>query len=245
MSPVTLPHSHLRTLQREHGLILLHPQEFAVFSAKGQFLLPQRHADHFARVLRRERTWNALVGDGNGRLIHAKVDNGTLHVSEGAYAISRNTGRVKLIQAWVKQKALAVILQKCAELGVEEIVLVDTQNSAPHSEKLTRMETILENSCMQAYNPIKPLISLSTSLSSINLAKDAAFFGDIESSLQFDKVALQAGTSTCFINGPEGGWNNNERQILIVQATGVLLSENVLRAETAAIIAMGLLKLKI
>jgi hypothetical protein len=62
----------LRALQKDHNLILLQSDEFAALQ-QGSIPLPDRHREHFARVLRRRDAWPALVGDGEGRLQKASV----------------------------------------------------------------------------------------------------------------------------------------------------------------------------
>jgi RsmE family RNA methyltransferase len=97
---------------------------------------------------------------------------------------------------------------------------------------------------MQAYNPNMPRIELFTSLAEIPLGNYLAVFGDLAASLKISEIRRQPGESAIFFNGPEGGWTDREAALLREKARGVLLSENVLRAETAAIIAAGFLALQ-
>ncbi len=230
----------LRSLQKDHSLILLSAAEYSTLTQKQSLPLPERHSEHFAKVLRRKELWPALVGDGAGKLLRANISEGNIIAETGDIRLERNTagGRVKLVQAWVKPKALATILQKAAEIGADEITLVDTEYSQPHSEKPQRLDAILENACMQAYNPQKPLLAFAENLAEIPMDKATTFFGDLEA-----RFGLKRHAEATFINGPEGGFSAAETALLRERATGVLLSENVLRSDSAAIIALGLLRL--
>jgi 16S rRNA (uracil1498-N3)-methyltransferase len=118
---------------------------------------------------------------------------------------------------------------------------VETEYAQPHSEKPQRIQAILENACMQAYNPVKPRIRIAASLEAAGFSGQA-FFGDLTATTPL--TALEPGWPRTFINGPEGGFSATEAEILRARATGVLLSENVLRSDSAAIIALGFLKLR-
>lgn len=231
---------YLRAHQGDHSLILLSPAEFAALLSTGKIALPARHAEHFARVLRRAGSWAAIVGNGLNRLCEADIVQGEIRLKpEGDRSATEFSGshQVVIAQAWIKPKALSLVLQKCAELGAAEILLFDCEYSAPHSEKPQRIDAILENACMQAYNPVKPVVRFVESIAALKNAQMPAFFGDPTSSLWL----TPARGSSMFICGPEGGFSLAEVQTLRGFASGVLISENVLRAETAAIIAAGIL----
>lgn len=230
----------LRSLQREHALLLLAQEEFTHLVERGKLPLPARHLEHFSRVMRRHHTWRALAGNGMGTLAVCEVQKGTVVLTaEGIQEFPRTSPRVTLVQAWPKPKALSLILQKAAELGASELVLVTSDHAAHPAEKAERMEAILENACMQAYNLYKPSVSLRALADHANFLDTMAFFGDIQGSEKIRNLAMPAGQKVTFVNGPEGGFSTRETDWLRERATGVLLSENVLRSETAAIIALG------
>lgn len=235
---------YLRARQGEHSLVLLNTTEFETLLGNGRLPLPARHAEHFARVLRRSESWNAIIGNGQDHLCEAVMDRGEIRLlpenAGDVVSFTRRTGTVTIAQAWIKPKALALVLMKCAEIGVDEIVLFDSEHSAPHSEKPQRIDAILENACMQAYNPVKPVVRFAGSVQELRNAQIRTFFGDPNATLWLGP--LSGGDTGCmFICGPEGGFSATEATSLAGFATGLLISENVLRAETAAIIAAGIL----
>lgn len=233
---------YLRAHQGDHSLILLNSSEFAALNTTGSAPLPARHNEHFSRVLRRAASWNAIVGDGKGHLSEAVVERGEIRLKHDGKNFDGGAPqrRVGIAQAWIKPKALALVLQKSAELGVDDIVLFDSEYSAPHGEKPQRIDAILENACMQAYNPVKPSMRFAGSVQELRNAQIRAFFGNPNATDWLSPVS--AGGQDClFVCGPEGGFSDAEAAYLADFADGVLISENVLRAETAAIIAAGIL----
>ncbi|MFZ5627618.1 MAG: 16S rRNA (uracil(1498)-N(3))-methyltransferase [Spirochaetota bacterium] len=237
MSAATTP---LRSLQREHALLLLSQDEFRSLLDRGEVPLPARHLEHFSKVMRRRTAWQAFAGDGHGAIAVCEVRKDTVVLgTENLRQAERTSAPVTLVQAWPKPKALSLILQKAAELGVSEIALVTTEHAAHPAEKAERMEAILENACMQAYNPFKPALSLRALSDDALYAGSRNFFGDIEGAEKLRNLKPTAPQRVTFVNGPEGGFSAREVDWLRSRATGILLSENVLRSETAAIIALG------
>lgn len=237
---MTASTTNLRAEQKRHNLILLDAIEFNELVTAGRLALPPRHYEHFARVLRRH-SWTALVSDGGGHLVAADVNEKILRCSGESYVhAQKDIPAACLVQSWVKPKALSVILQKCAELGVREITLVATRFAAPHAEKLPRLDAILENACMQAFNPRKPHLRIKGALAECDLGQHACYFGDMAATAQLSTLAPTAPNRT-FVNGPEGGFSDDEILYLRSVATGVLLSENVLRSDTSVIFALAYL----
>ncbi len=240
---MTTGRQYLRAHQRDHSLVLLAAAEFAALIGNGNTDLPARHAEHFSRVLRRTPGWNAIVGNGVDRICAAVIEAGKIRLkpeTDGrALEFEAQAHRVSIAQAWIKPKALSLVLQKCAELGVAEILLFDSAYSAPRSEKPYRIDAILENACMQAYNPVKPAVRFVDNVAALQNARQPALFGDPTANVWLNPAG--AAKDSIFICGPEGGFSATEMQALRTFASGVLISENVLRAETAAIIAAGIL----
>jgi 16S rRNA (uracil1498-N3)-methyltransferase len=235
---------NLREVQGNHSLILLQTAEYAALRTHSRLTMPHRHSEHFGKVMRRQPRWGALVSNGKGAVVQAEVDSNLIHITSEERQLTRDAQAITLIQAWTKQKALSFILQKSAEIGVDTLVLVNTQYSAEHSDKLERMQTILETACMQAHNVFKPEIRIAGRLLEHDFAISGHCFGDISKGQPIAKFLANNPKPAAFVNGPEGGFTAAESEWLRARASGILISENVLRAETAAIIVMGLLKLR-
>lgn len=232
----------LRARQKEHAFLLLTPSEFDDLSKKRSSPLPLRHEVHFTKVLKRTHEWQAIVGDGCGRLKSVRIKEKTFEgFSEGVDEILKPRRQVTLLQAWLRNKALSFLLQKTAELGVTDIVLTPSDYSTSERENLERLYTILENACMQAYNPFIPRLHAANVFLESPPKERNLFFGDLEASKKLSEIRELRENSACFVNGPEGGFSPRELDALRSIGQGLLLSENVLRSETAAIIAIGYL----
>jgi hypothetical protein len=70
----------LRSLQKDHALILLHEQELETLRAQGALAMPERHREHFVKVMRRAGAWQALVSDGRGDLCTVTVEKSVMHI---------------------------------------------------------------------------------------------------------------------------------------------------------------------
>ncbi len=240
--PAAMP---LRRLQKDHALILLSADELRTLQQQGALLMPERHRDHFVKVMRRGGSWQAYVGEGSGRLLGVTVDKDTLRLDEAQpeLIIKPRPGKLTLVQAWVKPKALSLVLQKAGELGADRIHLVECERSHSGHEKAARMQAVVENACMQAYNPVRPQISTGSLAAYLSEPDEGMLFGDLAAEQPITAIRREAGQPRGFINGPEGGFTTAELAALRQIATPVLLSENVLRSETAAIFALGYLGL--
>lgn len=230
----------LREKQREHALILLGAEEFYTLRQSGDMPLPQRHAHHFHNVLRRRGTWSAWVGDGCGTLLPAKIQGKKIHLTgESELVIPVRQNKIFLVQAIIRPAALALVVEKAAELGADAIVLAAAERSVVRSINLQRLDAILENACMQAYNPVKPQLYVRPLFEPQNFAGFKTYFGDPTAEVKLKDCTISG--NVAFVNGPEGGFSPQELSSLRQLGTGVTISENVLRAETAAIIALGIL----
>lgn len=130
-----------------------------------------------------------------------------------------------------------VALQKAIELGCEEVVLYQGDNSVVKwkdpSKKISQLEQFVYDSCRQSFR--NKIISISfKQLEEINIEKyDAIYFGDETkrsiSNIQFPK-------KIGFITGCEGGFSSKEYTFFKNnKIIPISLSKTILRAETAPI----------
>ena len=235
-------HLKQRLLQKSHSFVLFNSDEFSELIKKGASKLPDRHIHHFKNVFRRKEAWHALIGDGAGRCVNATIQENQISAEAEIQPITAKPLNVILVQAILKPKAMALVLQKCAELGVAEIVLLKSERVQGFMENKDRIDAILENACMQSVNFFKPLISSLDTVQSIATLSAEKYVGSLSAEQKLFDIKFTSNTQKlAYINGPEGGFSENEIAALSAVATPVLLSENVLRAETAAIIATGFL----
>lgn len=153
-----------------------------------------------------------------------------------------------LAQAIPKLNRLECILEKGTELGMTEIWLFPSA----HSEKKDfsdnqqqRLEGILIAATKQCGRLFLPKIIMMPPLKKWTAIPQMAFFGDIEPSapwLPEEWKRVKDKTEAIIFIGPESGFNDEE--ILLLRdkgVSGVKLNENILRTDTAAIVALAYL----
>ena len=157
---------------------------------------------------------------------------------------------VTLYQALPKGDKLDLIIQKCVELGVAEIVPVATCRSVAKlkdvARKTERYQRIAESAAGQSMRgvvpTVRPAIPFTEALKSMNGFTIAAYEEEKTQTIQ-----AVVGTSHKRINiwiGPEGGWAKEEIETLTgCGAITVSLGRRILRTETAAIATIAQLAL--
>jgi 16S rRNA (uracil1498-N3)-methyltransferase len=149
---------------------------------------------------------------------------------------------VTLLQAYIAEQRLDLILQKTTELGAARIIVWQAEHS-PHEiaadrigHKTERFVAILKNACEQSGRPDVPALSFAASL-------EVA----LEMIAGETPVLLDAGGTSdlhvgplALIVGPEGGFSNAERYLCDTRQIPTLsLGTYTLRAETAAIAGLA------
>ena len=153
--------------------------------------------------------------------------------------------KITLCLSLIKKDNFELVVQKATELGVTTIVPIISFRSEKKNLSFDRLQKIAIESAEQCGRGDIPLI---TEIFPVNeLPKhlreaDECFLLSIEGTpLINSKNKLSTGNAVLFI-GPEGGWSPEDtQQILNYGATTVSLGATTLRAETAAILASGIL----
>ncbi len=158
--------------------------------------------------------------------------------------------KVVLFQALVMETALDIILQKATELGVEKIVLYNSERTAVKlskikvNQKLGRWNKILLEAIKQCDRVSAPQLEFYENIEvalSTSEELDKVFLLDISGSkLTASNSALK---NVGLIVGPEGGFSPKEKESLknIKNLEVLKISENTLRAETASIAGIALI----
>lgn len=227
------------------------------------FTLCESEARHASQVLRLEPGDRVEILDGQGTLIEAEI------LSSGRKSVEvrviqrlvqpRPVPGVVLLQSLLKGKALDTILEKSVELGVGQLVLLDTERCVarvPASEaarKRTVWTQTLIEAAKQSRNAWLPELLGPMSLADA-LAQQAAAektwlgVASLESGVPALGRVLQShsGSTTCgrlaIAIGPEGDFSPRELdEFRTFGAEAVSLGPLILRAETAAIAAAAIL----
>jgi len=213
-------------------------------------------AEHLSRVLRIRVGQQVAAFDGSGTECVAVVERVERHRAKLAILSRQAVDRdprlpVTLAVSIVKAKAMDLLVEKCAELGVREIVPIETSRSVPkvaqreaaHVARWERAALEASKQCRRntvtRIAPPRPLDSL--------LAKADRWQVRLAFTLHKDTVPLHEALaahpepeSLIYLIGPEGGFELAE--IDKIRRAGfhlVRLGKSTLRTETAATAALA------
>lgn len=149
--------------------------------------------------------------------------------------------QVTLLQAYIAEQKLDVVLQKATELGAARIIIWQAEYS-PHevsadrmAHKIERFLAIMQNACEQSGRPDIPMLDFAPSLeAALNMTDATPLALDASGTGAFPTGPL------ALIVGPEGGFSDDERYVRNArQISTVSLGTYTLRAETAAIAGLA------
>jgi 16S rRNA (uracil1498-N3)-methyltransferase len=179
----------------------------------------------------------------------------TARVLETIQEPPRQTPRLILGQSLLKGEKMDWVIQKATELGVSEIVPIESQHSIVQlkadrvDHQLARWQRIALEAAQQSEQWRIPTVATPQSLSALltSLATGTLTLMLAErrdgKSLLAVNLPQDATGSILVLIGPEGGWSQEEAQI--AEQAGIqpiTLGQHILRAETAAIATISILQ---
>lgn len=225
------------------------------------FLIEGSDYNHIKNVLRMDLGDTFLVSqNGQSHLcqLTSFSENSLLAtIVEENYQDTQLPVEIHLFQGLPKSDKLEWILQKCVELGADGVIPVETKRSIVKIEpkkkdaKQSRWQAIAESAAKQSKRSVIPTVHPATSFeSALNMAKELDLVlvpYENKEGMASTKKALQqlkAGMKIGIFIGPEGGFE--EKEIERLQEIGahiISLGKRILRTETAAITAVGMVML--
>lgn len=158
---------------------------------------------------------------------------------------------ITIAQSLVKEQKMDLILQKCCELGVSEIIPVNTTRSIvkldkKENKKAMRWNKILKEASEQSKRVVIP--TLNDIMDIKDLAKldyDLKILCTVnELSMSLKQVLSKDlnGLKILLVIGPEGGFTDKEEQTLIDNGfISTSFGTRVLRTETASLYALSII----
>lgn len=215
---------------------------------------------HIAHVLRLKKGALLSLADGNGheydgRISRVGAECLTVAVEEDRCVSPLGDGpRITLYQGLPKGAKLEVILQKCTELGVSEIVPFVASRSVArldpdrNKEKLQRWRRIALEAARQSRRIAVPEIRFAADLAEACRNADhkvKLLLWEEEKSLSLKNLLgeLEPPESIAVIVGPEGGLTSEE--VALAQQCGftsVSLGKRIVRTETAGLAIVAILQ---
>jgi 16S rRNA (uracil1498-N3)-methyltransferase len=224
--------------------------------AAGQARLEGPEGRHAATVKRLRPGEAVLLSDGRGGLAHAVVDaagRDTVDLTiTGRADADPPTPRVLLAQALVKGDRGELAVELATEAGVDGILpwraarCVARWEEGPRGEKaLARWRSTVREAAKQARRPWLPAVEepvTTAALARRVAAVDLAVVLHEAASERLTDVSLPPLGDLLLVVGPEGGVTDAEIDALVAAgARPVRLGPEVLRASTAAAVALGAL----
>jgi 16S rRNA (uracil1498-N3)-methyltransferase len=196
---------------------------------------------HLSRVLRLRAGERVSATDGRGSWRWCEWNGGALETVGETRHVPAPMAEIGVAFALVKGDRVEWIVQKLTEIGVDRIVPMttlrcvvrwDERQAATHLERLRR---VARSAAMQSRRVWLPAVEPVRTLGEV-LARPGAAPADLDGTWLSATSRLEV---SLVVVGPEGGWDATEREGFI---NPVLLSEQVLRSETAAICAATVLQ---
>jgi 16S rRNA (uracil1498-N3)-methyltransferase len=220
-----------------------------------------RELIHYVRdVLRLGHGDELVLFDGSGHEYTANISETSprsvcLEISGQRAGLEEPPVRLILGLGLLKAQKMDLVVQKCVELGVHRVIPLISERavSSPDLqrglEKLNRWKKIAREASRQCGRcrlaEISPVVSLDEFLAEAAVA-DLRLLFTVREAGSLDRIQRREDErpqQVFFLTGPEGGFSRQEEE----RATGkgfvpVGLGPRTLRAETAAILAAGLLQ---
>jgi 16S rRNA (uracil1498-N3)-methyltransferase len=233
------------------------PQEYVVMPTISITDDLLTHLRDSLRVTIGETIW---FGNGDGTRYRAEIADISkraivARIVETIQEPPRCTPRLILGQSLLKGEKMDWIIQKATELGVDELVPIESLHSVVQlktdrvDHQLARWQRIALEAAQQSEQWHLPKIARPRSLSEL-LASHATdimilMLAERQEGKSLQTVRLPRGTegSVLILVGPEGGWSQDE--IETAKQAGVetiTLGQHILRSETAAIATVGILQ---
>jgi 16S rRNA (uracil1498-N3)-methyltransferase len=153
--------------------------------------------------------------------------------------------RILLAIPFMRPSKLEWIVEKGTELGADAFLFY----RAVHSEKdelsahqQERLKALAIAALKQSGRLYLPSFEIIPDLSSLFTKEAFTFFGDPLATELISWKFPPSGTTLLFITGPEKGFSSQEEINLNKHAKGICLSNQILRAETAPIAAIAILR---
>jgi len=179
--------------------------------------------------------WLAVVADAAKRSLTLRIERHLRDIEQ--------VPDLWLCFAPVKKARLDWIIEKATELGVARLQPVITERTIVERVRQERLAAQIVEACEQCGRTALP--SLAEPVKLPDLLKDwpagrALLFADEAGGIPLARVAAPA--PAAILTGPEGGFTDRERAMLLGHAAvrRIALGPRILRAETAAIAAIGL-----
>jgi len=207
-------------------------------------------AYHLARVLRaRSGQQFDIVAEGRlrrGRIVSITLERVEFELGEEASAIV--LPEVTLALAIFKFDRMEWAIEKATELGVARLVPLIAQRTDSHlasaaAKRVERWRRIVREAAQQSRRVAPPEVAAPMRLEDVLgiVAERCIVLSEAEEQVSLKQAVAGGKGSLALAIGPEGGWTNEEEGAFREHGwIAASLGPNILRAETAAIVAVSI-----
>ena len=216
-------------------------------------ILEGDEANHIVKVLRMKKGDSLTIFDGSGNCADGvidSVDGKTVTVNALKRYPSDTEPKLKitLFQGIPKNPKMDLIIQKATELGVVEIVPVNTKRIVAKIDKDAKVERLQRiafeaaKQCGRAYIPkVSYPISFEEAIKRMQKMDGAIIPYECEKDGRINNAVNSNMQSLGILIGPEGGFEESEvKRAEDAGIKRVTLGKRILRTETAGLIASAL-----
>lgn len=214
---------------------------------------------HISRVLRLDTDEMVSLSDGTGKdfigkIIDISEDEVTVEISEIMKSKGESNISLRIYQGVPKSDKMDLIIQKATELGVLEIIPVQTKRAVSKIEKgkkmakkLERWQKIAESAAKQSKRGIVPsidrVLDLSQAIDELKEDELAIVFYEEEDDISFKGILKEyKGSNISVFVGPEGGFDQSEiEELKRAGVKSVSLGHRILRTESVALVASSII----
>lgn len=227
---------------------------FASLLDKEHIKLESEDEHHLLHVMRMKKD-DEIEVVANDKLFLCRIENTSplnIYIVHEINSDVELNEDVTLLFALTKGDRTDLVVQKATELGVKKIALIQSERTVVRYEekdiakKCARYQKIMKEASEQSHRLVVPTLlgiynlkklpkEIYSDLNYVAYEKDA---NDVEGSFK----GLTKGKSVTILVGPEGGFSEEEINMLVNQGfIRTSLGKRILRAETAAIYALSVI----
>ena len=203
--------------------------------------LPNRALHHIRDVMRLKEHDNFIAfNEMDGEWICEITDITKTSINARKISLTRKhmkSYKKALAICHIKPVNMKLVIEKCAELGVNDFYLLNGQYTNYHNER-EKLQEIAYQASEQSERLDIPMFHNDIDLREFitNIPSQYNWYVALEREPTKNPLTkLKRKENIGFIIGSEGGFSDDEREMLCNNVPSISLSQNILRSETAAI----------
>ena len=218
----------------------------------GLITLPEEESRHISKVMRKNVDESILITDGKGNIFNALImETGKYCVVNASFNKMKNKNHNYYLHIAIAptkmMERFEFIIEKCMEIGIDEITPILCEHSERKIIRIDRMNNIAIAAMKQSGNLYLPIINELTPFENIVKSNfdGTKCIAHCENEMYRYYYDIVSNKKNLILIGPEGDFSHTEVKMAIDNNfIPVSLGNSILRVETAAIIASSMAAIK-